>query len=54
METSSYKDLPGHLGNFIMAFNELEIALGGALMRILRNGASRQRASQIPAARQGA
>lgn len=37
MPAPAYKDLPAHLGNFIMAFNELEIALGGALMRILRN-----------------
>jgi hypothetical protein len=37
MSTPTYKDLPAHLGNFIMVFNDLEIALGGALMRFLRN-----------------
>ena len=37
MSQSDYENLPAHLGNLVMAFDELEIALGGALMRILRN-----------------
>jgi hypothetical protein len=37
MRRPPYEDLPARLGNLVMAFNELEIALGGALMRILRN-----------------
>lgn len=37
MTRPKYDDLPTHLGNLVMAFNELEIALGGALMRILHN-----------------
>jgi hypothetical protein len=37
MQPPRYEDIPANLGNLIIAFNELEIALGGALMRILRN-----------------
>src|SRR5882762_11700344 len=37
MHAPKYEELPAHLGNLIVAFNELEIALGGALMRILGN-----------------
>lgn len=37
MRPPKYEELPAQLGSLVMAFNELEIALGGALMRILRN-----------------
>ena len=37
MQTPKYEELPAYLGNLVMSFNDLEIALGGALMRILKN-----------------
>lgn len=37
MNDGPYDDLAAPLGNLVIAFNELEIAMGGALMRILRN-----------------
>jgi hypothetical protein len=37
MNKDPYAELASELGNLVIAFNELEISMGGALMRILRN-----------------